>query len=462
MSENQINLVHRFFASAVIWAFLVTFVRGVGFFLVMAYALRKLPSSEIGLWYVMQNIAVLAAVVEFGFNPTIGRFASYFMGGAESVPKLGLSTKNSIQQSPNFPALTGLIEMAKSLYIRFGIFMVVSMLIGGYLWFLIAAADMPVKKTDVIAFAILSLGSGLNMVGLFWQGLQFGINRVRVYNQFFIVGLLLSYAVSFSGLVAGMGLMALVLGFLILNFTCRWMARRDVLAIIPSMAFKNPIPVSWRKFWPMTWRSGVASWASFLRIQNTTLICSFIADLDTTASYGFSLQLALLLHGFSANWLSVKYPLISNLRLQGAVKEVVSIVRKRMLLSLVTFAMGAVVIIFAAPLVLSYVHSRTQVLPIGQMIALFIVIGLDLIIGMHAAMMQTGNQVPHLSPFIVSGVLVTLLGCLLGRSYGIYGLIMAVALSQLIYNYWWTPWRCWKDLLSSKTPVNDVEDYCSL
>jgi len=132
-----------------------------------------------------------------------------------------------------------------------------------------------------------------------------------------------------------------------------------------------------------------------------------------------------------------------------------------MLLSLVTFAAGAVVIIFTAPLVLNYVHSRTQVLPTGQMIALFIVIGLDLIIGMHAAMMQTGNQVPHLNPFIVSGVLVTVLGWLLGRNYGIYGLIAAVVMSQLVYNYWWTPLRCWKDLLSSKTAMKSVVGYYS-
>ena len=206
----------------------------------------------------------------------------------------------------------------------------------------------------------------------------------------------------------------------------------------------------------MTWRSGVASWAAFLCIQNTTLICSLITNINKTASYGFSLQLALLLHGFSANWLSVKYPLISNLRAQGAMKEVVSIVWKRMLLSLVTFALGAVVIIFVAPLALSSVHSRTQVLPIGQMIALFVIIGLDLIIGMHAAMMQTGNQVPHLKPFIVSGVLVTLLGWLLGRSYGIYGLIGAVALSQLIYNYWWTPWRFWRDLSKETSEMKAI------
>ena len=447
MLQNQINLIHRFFASAVIWAFLVSLVRAAGFFLVMAYALRKLPSPEIGLWYVMLNIAGLAGIVEFGFNPTIGRFASFFMGGSECVPRLGLNLcPSNVSDQPNYRAVAGLIVMARSLYVRFGIFVMLAMLIGGGIWLASGPAHLSLTRINVIAFTVLALGSGLNMMVLFWQGLQFGINRVRSYNQFFIIGLLLSYAVSFCGLFAGMGLTALVFGLLILNFTCRWLARRDVLAMIPGMAFKDPKPVSWQELWPMTWRSGAASWAAFLCIQNTTLICSFITDINTTASYGFSLQLALLLHGFSANWLSVKYPLISNLRAQGAMDEVVSIVWKRMLLSLVTFAVGAVVIIFAVPLVLSYVHSRTQVLPTGQMITLFIVVGLDLIIGMHAAMMQTGNLVPHLNPFIVSGVLVTLLGWSLGRSYGIYGLIAAVALSQLIYNYWWTPWRFWRDL----------------
>jgi O-antigen/teichoic acid export membrane protein len=437
----------RVFKTALIWAFLVTVLRAAGFFLVMAYALRTLSSSEIGLWYVMLNIAGLAGMVEFGFNITIGRFASFFMGGSERVPPLGLNLcPDSLAVQPNYRAVAGLIVMARPIYVRFGIFMMLAMLMGGGFWLASAFGDPKLMQKNAIAFCVLALGSGLNMMVMFWQGLQFGINRVRAYNQFFIVGLLFSYAFSFCGLIAGMGLTALVFGLLILNFTCRWLARQDVLNIIPETAFKNLKPVTWQELWPMTWRSGVASWSAFLCIQNTTLICSLVNDIDTTASYGFSLQLALILHGFSANWLLVKYPLISNLRVQGAVKEMVSIIWKRMLLSLITFAAGSVVIILTAPLVLSYVHSKTQVLPNGQMIALFFVIGLDLIVGMHAAMMQTGNQVPHLKPFGLSGILVTLLGWFLGRSYGIYGLITAVALSQLIYNYWWTPWRCWHDL----------------
>lgn len=451
--------VQRILKASVIWAFLVTLVRGAGFFLVMAYALRKLPSSEIGLWYVMLNIAGLASFVEIGFNPTISRFASFFMGGADSVPKLGLNSNPSGSQQANYRSLAGLIVQARSLYTKFGVFVTLAMLIGGGLWFASGAARLPLNRTDAIAFVLFALGSGLNMTGLFWQGLQFGINRVRAYNQVFIISLLVSYAVSFCGLATGMGLTALVLGFLILNFACRWQARRDVLSVIPAAAFTDPQPVTWRELWPMTWRSGVTSWASFLCIQNTTLICSFITDLNTTASYGFSLQLALLLHGFSANWLSVKYPLISNLRIQKAMMEVVGIVWKRMLLSLITFIAGAVVIIIVAPQVLIYVHSNTQVLATGQMIVLFSIIGLDLIMGMHAAIMQTGNQVPHLSPFVISGILVTLLGWVLGGRYGIYGLISAVALAQVFYNYWWTPWRCWRDLRAGTLGMKAETEY---
>lgn len=446
------GFARRLFKKAVVWAFLVTVVRGVGFFVVMAYALRKLPSSEIGLWYVMLNIAGLACIVELGFSSTIGRFSSFYMAGSEYVPRLGLKpfqVNGTVR--PNYRALAGLIIMARSLYMRFGIFVMFIMLLCGGLWLSSKSSQLSVDRVHIIAFFILTIGSGLNMMGLFWHGLQFGINRVLAYNQFFIISLLLSYIVSFCGLYSELGLMALVFGFLILNFTCRFLARRDVLAFIPNETFDAPETVSWRNLWPMTWRSGVASWASFLCIQNTALICSLIADLNTTASYGFSLQLGLLLHGFSTNWLSVKYPLISHLRVQGAVKKVICIVWKRMLLSFLTFIAGAVAIIYLAPLVLTYVNSKTQVLPVSQMISLFFIVGIDQIIGMHAAIMQTGNQVPHLIPFIFSGILVTLFGLLLGNIYGINGLIAAVMLSQIIYNYWWTPLRCWKDLFSSTT-----------
>jgi O-antigen/teichoic acid export membrane protein len=454
--------IQRVFKTAVIWAFLVTVLRAAGFFLVMAYALRILPSSKIGLWYVMLNIAGLANIVEFGFNPTIGRFASFFMGGSERVPRLGLNLSpfNDAVQ-PNYRAVAGLITMARSLYIRFGIFVMLAILIGGGLWFASGAAGLTLAQIDIIAFVLLALGSGINMAGLFWQGLQFGINRVHTYNQYFIVGLLLSYAVSFCGLRAGMGLIALVLGFLVLNFICRLMARWDVLNFIPVTAFADPKPVAWRELWPMTWRSGLATWASFLCIQNTTLICSFITDLNTTASYGFSLQLALLLYNFSSNWILVKYPLISQLRVQGAKKTVVNIVWRRMLLSLITFIAGALMIIIAVPQILIYVHSNTQVLPTGQMIGLFIIVGFDLIIGMHASIMQTGNQVPYLRPFIFSGILVTFLGWSLGRSFGIYGLIAAVALAQVFYNYWWTPLKCWRDLYAETSEIQIATGYDS-
>ena len=237
--HTHLNLFcKRVFKTAVIWAFLVTVLRAAGFFLVMAYALRKLPSSEIGLWYVMLNIAGLAGMVEFGFSPTIGRFASFFMGGSERVPRLGLNLgPANVAVQPNYRAVAGLIVMARPLYVRFGIFVMLAMLIGGGFWLVSISAHPKLIRTNAIAFCVLALGSGLNMMVLFWQGLQFGINRVRAYNQFFIIGLLFSYAVSFCGLVAGMGLMALVLGLLTLNFTCRWLARQDVLAMIPGNGF---------------------------------------------------------------------------------------------------------------------------------------------------------------------------------------------------------------------------------
>src|SRR5262245_10819306 len=53
------KLANRVTSSPVAWGGVMTLLRGVGFLVVMAYALKQIPTQEIGLWYVMLSIAGL-------------------------------------------------------------------------------------------------------------------------------------------------------------------------------------------------------------------------------------------------------------------------------------------------------------------------------------------------------------------------------------------------------------------
>lgn len=456
MMPRLTTLTRRLANSAVVWATLATILRGAGVVIVMGYALRKLPANDIGLWYVMTTIVGWAAIVEFGFSVTIGRFASYYLSGASAVPSVGLAVQPATGTA-NYRALVGLIDFARSLYLRFGMALVVLALLSGWIWFLVKRVPVELPAAHLIAFVILSIGSGINMAGLFWTGILFGLNRVKVYNQLLVLGLTLNYVVAYGGLVAGLGLGALVAGQLILNFAPRYLACVKVKAALPAGRGEVSMAIGWRDLWPMTWRSGLASFASYLYLQGTIIFCSLVTDEKTTASYGLTLQLAIMLHAFSANWLAVKYPELNFLRTRGALHELRSLVKKRMGLALATYATGAAVLVSSLPWILPWIRSQTPLLPMAQMIALFGLVGLDLVIGMHVAVIQSGNEVPYLSAFVVSAALTVLFVAVpwwAGCAPGVWGVILAPFAAQLVLNYWRTPWMCWRSLsLPAAQPV---------
>jgi hypothetical protein len=439
--------VGRVLGSAVIWGFAFTAIRGVGFLIVMAYALRRLPADDIGLWYVMLNIAGLAVIVEFGFAATIGRYASYFAGGAADVPRLGLSSTPPRGVS-NQPALVGLVKMARRLYLVFGVAVGIVMLVVWLGWLQFGSGRAVVTSARILDFVVLAVGSGFNMTGMFWTAILFGLNRVRLHNQLQILGLVVNYLVVLGGLVAGCGITALVMGQLLVSLLPRLAARRQVLALLGPEAVSSRMMISWRDLWPMTWRSGAITLCSYIYIQGTTFMCSLFTDLRTTASYGLMLQMALMLHSLAAMWVWVKHPEIGALRTQSRLPEVVRMLRWRLPLSMATYVAGASCLILLAPLLLSWLKSNTAPLPGLQMAALFGLIGLDLFLGHHSAILQTGNEVPHLRVFAVSAVLMMLLVWPLGRLFHVWGVLAAPFVAQLVWSYWWTPWQCWKRLLN--------------
>ncbi len=448
MNASTTVAFRKILGSAVAWGFAFTAIRGLGFLLVMAYALRTLPSSDIGVWYVMLNIAGLAMIVEFGFAATISRHASYYSGGATDVPRQGLSVTLA-EGGPNRAALAGLLQMARRLYLVFGIAVGIVMLVVWACWIRFGNGGAGVTHVTTLRFLLLAAGSTFNMTGMFWTAVLFGLNRVRFHNQIQIAGLVVDYLAVLGGLLAGWGITALIIGQLLVAFIPRMAARRHVLALIGPVPADARVTIAWRDLWPTTWRSGAVTLCSYIYLQGTTFMCSLFTDLRTTASYGLILQMALMLHSLSAMWVWVKHPQIGALRVQSRLPDVVRLLCRRIPLSMATFVAGATVLILLAPLLLGWLKSNTSPLPNLQMAALFSLVGLDLFLGHHSAILQTGNEVPQLPAFAASAVLTILFAWPLGRLFHVWGVLAAPFAAQLVWSYWWTPWHCWKQLLRS-------------
>lgn len=440
--------IGRFYTSATAWATFAMLLRVTGFMLVMVYALRKLDPEKIGYWYVISAIAGFAATCEFGFSQTISRFASYFHGGASVVPALGLEPQ-ACGREPNYPALAGLLAQARRLYSFFGFGVTVLVLISGAIRFWFASIDGIPRPVfyHASAFIILAVGSGMNMATFFWPPVLFGIGKVRLTNQLQILGYLVYYAISFAGLACRLGVLALVLGHLALYAVAQSLSARRVAALIPANDSSAVVtPISWRNLWPMSWRTGLVNLTSFVSIQATPLLCSWIAPLGQTANYGLSLQLALLLHGFAANWITVYYPHFSTMLARGETAGVAILFRRRLLLVMGTYILIAAGAFLIGPFALRLLGTRTNFLPSPQLAALLGILGWHLVVGVHADLLRSQNRAPHLPAFIVTAILTAALGGGLGRLWGVSGLLAGEFLALGIFSGWWTPWRCWQDL----------------
>ena len=92
------------------WALAVPLVRTAGFLALMPLVLHALAPSELGLWYVLSNIALLGGAVELQLSANIARFASYYMAGRANVPRLGLAEGDLPSGTPLYPELAGLVR----------------------------------------------------------------------------------------------------------------------------------------------------------------------------------------------------------------------------------------------------------------------------------------------------------------------------------------------------------------
>jgi len=440
-------LARRFVSSGVFWTGLVTVLRSAGFVLVLPVVLKRLPTDEVGLWYVFGGIAGLCGMVEMGFAPVISRFASYYLAGFRGLPGLEAFDPARQEEGINRAGIAGLVRMADRLYRLFALVILVAMSLGGYAWLAHYYGPAMAQPRNQIAFWVATLGVAGSMTGFFWTGLLFGINRVQDYQKAVLGGITLNYGVILLGLALHWGLLALVLGQLTLSFYQRWRCRIVFLKHCPIDREGPALPIGWRHLWPMTWRGGLMGFGMYLASATAvTLVCGQLFGLETTARYALSIQLMLVPFALGNTWVLVKYPLISTLYVQGRLAEIRKIVAERLLLQTLSYAVLCALAWKWAPPLLGYLGARTNFLE-PRLLALVMAVGaVDLFVGAVATVVQSGNQFPFVKSKLLNGTLTMLLAWVLGKWLGLAAMICAPALAQCLYNGWYVTLWCWKDL----------------
>jgi O-antigen/teichoic acid export membrane protein len=195
-----------------------------------------------------------------------------------------------------------------------------------------------------------------------------------------------------------------------------------------------------RLLWHNSYRMGIVQLGAFLIQRSSLLLASSFLGLSVAASYGMTMTVLLTITAVGMVIMQVSIPKISALQSGNAQGE--DLVKKYgevLLISWFFYIVSAILLISFAPLFLSLISAKTQLLDTGLLVFSCVIFALELNHTIAATYLTTTNRVPFVMPAILSGVSIVLLGLVLVQWLGVGGLLLSQFIIQLAYNNWKWP-----------------------
>jgi O-antigen/teichoic acid export membrane protein len=435
----------------VAWSLAAAAFRALAGVLVLPLMVRRIPSEHLGLWYVFLSLQGVAALFDLGFSPAVTRAAGYIWAGAEDLQKFGIARREVTDASeirPNYALFNGLVATMRAYYLVFGVISGLIMLFGGGAWVWIKSAGLADSNLLRWAYVVFVLGGFLNATGDLWPALLSGINGVVSAQKILFGSALISLVIIATGLLANLGIWALVFGTLASGLFIRLGGRLSFFRLGgQQLSGRARLQLDLiTKMWPTAWRSGLVNLGRFLVLSANTLICSAFLNLKITASYGLTMSLITMLTFASSMFTMMKLPIVNHLRAVGQVDEIVELWVQRTRLSLLFHALGGLTLFCAGNYFLHLVGAKTLLLSQGQLALALLVLGLEMNQYLYACLVISENENPFVVPSLISGAGTILLSVILTPFMGIWGMLLAQGVTQACFNNWWVVYRAVRGL----------------
>jgi hypothetical protein len=435
-------LLKRLSNSAVVWSWIFNGFRLASGLIVLPLVLRLFTQADLGMYYVLLSLVALGPIVDFGFGPTIGRFVSYAMGGAEVLQAQGMPNPAS-NSSPNYPLLWQLLFTTRRLYAYLALAIIFILGIWGTYMVEMRIGETSSPLFTRLAWLVTLISTVYDIYSNWWSVYLRALNEVRAAARVGVMGLVVKFIISVALLLAGAGLLSIPIASLAGSVVQRHLARVRTLALLkgaPPPKEGGRIKENLRILWPNSWRLGVLFMSSYLTVNANTAICSFVFGLAANAKYGLSVQLMSIVSGMAMVWTSTKWPIIGQHQARREQVPVQWILWPRIWLQNFTFLLMAAVVVFAIPSLLWRFGSHKEILPLNWMLTLALCSFLDLQFTTWTTLISIENRLPFLWPTVVTNVLSLSLTLALVHftSLGLGSLVLGPFLAWSLFNYW-----CW-------------------
>lgn len=440
--------------SDVLWTYISRFLRiGQGLIL-LPLILKFLPTDQIAIWALFSTITALVSMFDLGFSNVFSRNATQILSGKRNEVKSDLEVIIAAEKTKKITIdeydLKKLIVIMKKYYSYISVILLFVLITIGTFYLYKISQDVANKIQlyfswfFLIGSAILNFFYNYLAIILQSKGLVKETQKISSY------GILLSMLFAVVGIFSGLGLIAITLaGFISVIYNRIYLLKiynKEIKPIIPNEVIEFEIGY-FKEIWRVTYKVSIASISSIVIYRSGVILISLFLPLVEAGSFAFSMNLAFILSEVSFMFFYSHLPQINSMVFlennEGLKKTYLSSI----LMTVLTFCVGGLVLIFAGNEILGLIGSNMMLIPKIPFILIFLILLLDQIQNMSTFILFSSNKLNYMWPYAISATLIvmlTLFFCKINPSY------LAVLLPQLIiqacYNYWIWPYQIIKKL----------------
>jgi len=436
------------------WNYAATFLKIAASVLLLPLILNKLPEEEVGIWSVFVTITAFSNLFDFGFNPSFTRNISYIFSGVTQLKKTGIQDiKEQNEAVVDYDLLKGVINTMKWLYLRMSLmlFALLSLLGTYYIYNLLENYSGSHMKV-YIAWGLLCVINVYNLYTLYYDCLLQGKGLIKISKQIIILGQSAYLIVAVILLLSGYGLIAIISAQAISVILIRIISHivffdKQMKKLIENHDGRNRKEIL-DAILPNSVKVGLTTIGSFAIQKSALIIGSLFIDLKTIASYGISMQLIGVIAVFASIYSMTFQPKIAQLRVENNIQGIKNIYLKSIILFLITYLFCSIGLVILGNTLFVLIGSQTKLLPQSILLVALLISLLENNHTIAGNFLMTKNEVPFFKASIISGVItIVLLYLFLDfTTMGVWAMVLAPGIAQVLYQNWKWPYEIIKDL----------------
>ena len=451
MSENSKLIIGK---KDVLWNYLATLLQIGSGVLLYPLILNKFPAELLGIWSVFMTITALTGILDFGFSPSFSRNITYILSGVNQLQKTGIQTDINKSDDVNIHLFSSTFGAMKWFYGRIAIILLILLSIVGtfYIFHLLDKNNQLEDKQIWLAWIIFILSNVYQLLTMYYDALMTGMGKIKQSKQFIFISQSTYLITSVILIMLDFGLVAVVAAQFIALIIRRILSDSYLKK---NSLFSKIVPVSHIQkreiiqiIMPNAIKLGITGLGAFLVLQSSVIIGSLFVELKQLASYGISVQIINVIASLSTVYYATMLPKITEWRVHHELLKIKSAYFKTVLIALLVFVISFMFIFIWGYDLFDLIGSKTELLPVGMLTVIFIITFLEKNHAIAGGFLLMKNEVPYFRAAIFSGVGVVLL-LLLFVGYmkiGLWGMILAPGIVQLVYQNWKWPVELLKDL----------------